>query len=178
MKLTFRSLGDRVFREFPREDQANGGLDLAGRDGGLLRVAGELAGIGSYARVSREMSTWGRDSKETKEGNELTETFEDVVDERVENVHRLVRDANVGMDLLQDLVDVGRVGFDALLFLLFLVLVTSDGSFLDSLLRRGSFATVGGADGSLSGSRSHFCEVQIVEPSHEGKVSVRTTGNA
>ena len=38
----------------------------------------------------------------------LTNALEDVVHERVEDEHRLVRDSRVGVDLLEDLVDVGR----------------------------------------------------------------------
>jgi hypothetical protein len=40
--------------------------------------------------------------------------LEDVVDERVEDEHGLVGDTGVGVDLLEDLVDVGRVGLLAL----------------------------------------------------------------
>ena len=36
----------------------------------------------------------------------LTNALEDVVHERVEDEHRLVRDSRVGVDLLEDLVDV------------------------------------------------------------------------
>ena len=36
------------------------------------------------------------------------DALEDVVDERVEDEHGLVGDAGVGVDLLEDLVDVGR----------------------------------------------------------------------
>ena len=43
-------------------------------------------------------------------GRGRTNALKDVVDERVENEHRLVRDTRVGVDLLEDLVDVGRAG--------------------------------------------------------------------
>ena len=105
--------------EFTRQDEADGRLDLAGRDGRLFRVRGELGRLGGDA-------------------------LEDVVDKRVENGHRLVRDTRVGVDLLKDcakvrrhfekkkkflnrkaeltLVDIGRVGlFAGALALLFIV---------------------------------------------------------
>ena len=71
------ALGDRVLGELAGEDEADGGLDLAGRDRRLFRVGRELRGLGGDA-------------------------LEDVVDERVEDRHRLVRDACVGVDLLED----------------------------------------------------------------------------
>ena len=66
-----------MLRQFTRQDEANRGLDLAGRDGRLFRIGRELRGLG---------------------GN----TFEDVVDKRVENGHGLVRDTRVWVDLLKD----------------------------------------------------------------------------
>lgn len=56
------------------------GLDLPGRDGGLLVVGSQLAGLG---------------------GN----TLEDVVDERVQDGHSTVGDTSVGVDLLEDCVN-------------------------------------------------------------------------
>lgn len=57
------------------------GLDLSGRDGGLLVVGSELRGLGG-------------------------DTLEDVVDERVQDGHGTVRDTSVGVDLLEDCCDV------------------------------------------------------------------------
>ena len=76
--------------ELTGEHEADGGLDLSGGEGGLLVVRGKLAGLGGDA-------------------------LEDVVDERVHDGHALLGDAGVGVDLLEDLVDIGGVALDALL---------------------------------------------------------------
>ena len=73
-----------------REDEADRGLDLARRDGRAVVVRSELGSLGS-------------------------DTLKDVGNERVEDGHGLVRDTGVGVDLLEDLVDVGRVRLDTLL---------------------------------------------------------------
>ena len=78
-----------VLRQFAGKDEADGGLDLAGREGALLVVAAQLAGFGSAL-------------------------LEDVVDERVHDGHGALGDASVGVNLLQHLVDVGGVGLRAL----------------------------------------------------------------
>jgi len=39
------ALGDGVLGKLTGEDEADGGLDLAGRDGGLLVVGGKLGGL-------------------------------------------------------------------------------------------------------------------------------------
>ena len=72
-----RALRDGVFGKLTREDETDRGLDLAGRNGRLLVVGGELGGLG---------------------GNAL----EDVVDERVQDRHGTVGDTGVGVDLLED----------------------------------------------------------------------------
>jgi len=100
------ALRDGVLGKLTREHEANGGLDLARREGGLLVVGGELSSLASNA-------------------------LEDVVDERVHDAHALLADAGVGVDLLEHLVDVGGVGFDALLAAL--LLVAGGGDFLGSL---------------------------------------------
>jgi hypothetical protein len=41
------TLGDGVLGKLTREDEADRGLDLSGRDGGLLVVGGKLRGLGS-----------------------------------------------------------------------------------------------------------------------------------
>lgn len=56
------------------------GLDLAGRDGGLLVVGSKLAGLGG-------------------------DTLEDVVDERVQDGHGAVGDTSVGVNLLEDWIE-------------------------------------------------------------------------
>ena len=80
------SLRDGVLCKLTRKEKANGSLDLAGRKSALLVVARKLRGFKSKA-------------------------LEDVVDERVQNRHASLGDASVGVNLLQHLVDVRRVGF-------------------------------------------------------------------
>lgn len=63
--------------ELTRQDEADGGLDFARRDGGLLIVRSELASLGC-------------------------DTLEDVVDERVQDGHGAVGDTGVRVDLLED----------------------------------------------------------------------------
>jgi hypothetical protein len=89
-----------VLGELAGEDEADGGLDLAGGDGGLLVVARELGGLGG-------------------------ELLEDVVDEGVHDGHGLGRDADVGVHLLQHLEDVDLVGLHALLRPLLALLVAA-----------------------------------------------------
>ena len=55
-------------------------------------------------------------------GSFTSDALEDVVDEGVHDGHRLVGDTSVGVDLLEDLVDVGGVGFLPGLLLVFSVL--------------------------------------------------------
>ena len=75
--------------ELTGEEEAHGSLDLAGGEGGLLVVAGEAGCL---------------------EGKAL----EDVVDEGVEDGHAALGDAGVGVDLLEDLVDVRGVRLGSL----------------------------------------------------------------
>ena len=84
------AFGDGVLGELTGEDEAHGGLDLAGGEGGLLVVAGELARLKCHL-------------------------LEDVVDERVHDGHAALGDAGVGVHLLEHLVDVGGVALGALL---------------------------------------------------------------
>ena len=93
------ALGDGVLGELAGEDEADGGLDLPGGDGGLLVVAGELGGLGG-------------------------ELLEDVVDEGVHDGHGLGGDADIGVDLLEHLEDVDFIGLHAFLRLLLPLLVT------------------------------------------------------
>lgn len=78
------------------QDEADGGLDLARRDGRLLAVVGEARRLHGDA-------------------------LEDVVDERVHDRHGLRRRARVGVHLLQHAVDVDRERLVALLLPLRLV---------------------------------------------------------
>ena len=71
--------------ELTGEDEADSGLDLARSDGGLLVVASKAGGLGGDA-------------------------VEDIVDEGVHDGHGLGRDTSVGVNLLEDLVDVDLVG--------------------------------------------------------------------
>lgn len=90
---TFR---DGVLGKLSGKDQSAGGLDLSRRDGGSVVVDGQL---GCFSGDS----------------------LENVGDERVQDGHGLVGDTSVGVDLLEDLVDVGRVGLDPSLGSLLLV---------------------------------------------------------
>ena len=78
------ALGHGVLGKLTGEEQADGRLDLAGREGALLVVAGQAGGLKG-------------------------EALEDVVDERVQDGHSALGDAGVGVNLLQHLVDVGAV---------------------------------------------------------------------
>ena len=75
---------DGVFAQFSGQVEANGSLDLAAGDRVLLVVVSQSGGLG---------------------GN----TLEDVVDEGVHDAHGLAGDASVGVNLLQDLVDIDGV---------------------------------------------------------------------
>ena len=87
------ALGHGVLGELAREHEADGRLDLAGRERRLLGEAAQLGGL---------------------EGDAL----EDVVDERVHDRHALLGDARVRVHLLEHLVDVRRVRLGARLLLL------------------------------------------------------------
>jgi hypothetical protein len=89
-----------VLGELAGEDEADGGLDLAGRNGRLLVVPRQLG------RLRRQL-------------------LEDVVDEGVHDGHGLGRDANVRMHLLQHLEDVDLVRLHRLLRLLLPLLLAT-----------------------------------------------------
>ena len=88
------ALGHGVLGQLAGEQQADGGLNLPGRDGGALVVVSQARGFTGDA-------------------------LKDVVDEGVHDAHGLGGDAGVGVDLLQDLVDIDGVallpGLSALL---------------------------------------------------------------
>jgi len=111
----FCALRDGVLGEFTGQDKTNAGLDFPRRYGRLLGVLGEL---GCLRR----------------------DALEDIVDERVEDGHGLVRDTRIRVDLLEDLVDVRRVGLLARLLALLLLTV---GSRRGRLLGRGLLASLG-----------------------------------
>ena len=83
------ALRDGVLGEFTGEDESDSGLDLAGGEGMLLVVSDELGGL---------------------EGDLL----EDVVDERVHDLHGSLGDTGLGVDLLEDSVDVDGEGLGSL----------------------------------------------------------------
>ena len=117
------TLGDGVLGQLTGEDETDGGLDLTRRDGGAVVVRSELGSLGG-------------------------DTLEDVRDERVEDGHGLVRDTSVGVDLLEDLVDVRRVRLDPLLGALLATLGLGGGG-LGGL--SGSLGSTGGGLGGLGG---------------------------
>ncbi len=111
------------------EEEADGGLDLARGDSGPLVVARETAGLG---------------------GNSL----EDIDNEGVHDVHALLGDTSVGVNLLQDTVDVGGVG-GVVSLLLLLRLPLSGGDFLHLLVLLGGGGSSGGSGCSgSSGGRA------------------------
>jgi len=124
---------DGVLGQLTGQDETDRGLDLAGGDGGLLVVGGKLGGLGG-------------------------DTLENVVDEGVEDRHGTVGNTSVRVDLLQDLVNVRRVGL--LAGLSALLLVARGGGLLASILLLGS---LGGGGGGLRGGLlvgglgGHFC---------------------
>ena len=75
-----------MFGQFSGEEETDSGLDFPGGDGGPLVVVGKT---GSFS------------------GN----TLEDVVDEGVHDALGLGRESDIGVNLLQDVVDVDSVGF-------------------------------------------------------------------
>jgi hypothetical protein len=109
------SLRDSMLGKLSRKEKSDGGLDLSGGEGRLLVVAGQLGGL---------------------QGDAL----EDIVHEGVQDGDTSLGDTNVGVDLLEDLVDVRGVGLGS----------------LGSLLASGDL--LGGLGGFLSnsGGLGHF----------------------
>lgn len=114
------SFGDGVLGKLSWEEESDSRLDLSGGESVLLVVSHQLGGL---------------------KGN----LFEDVVDERVHDVHRSLGDSGFGVHLLEDSVDVYGEGFGSSL-LLFVLSV-----FLCSLLNFGSGGSFGGSGGLLGG---------------------------
>ena len=95
--LVRRELGDGfgsfrhgVLGEFSGKHETDRSLNLATGESGLFVVGGKLTRF-------------------------TGDTFKDIVDEGVHDGHTLLADSSIGVDLLQDLVDVRRVRFHALL---------------------------------------------------------------
>jgi hypothetical protein len=86
---TFR---DSVLCQFTGQDQTNRSLNFTRRDGGTLVISSQFGSLGS-------------------------DTFENVIDKRVHDGHGLVGDTGFGVDLFEDLVNVGRVGLFSRLLL-------------------------------------------------------------
>ena len=84
------SLRDGVLGQLSGKDQTDGGLDFPAGDGGTLVVVG-------------------------KTGSFTGDSLKDVVDKGVHDAHGLAGDTSVGVDLLQDLVDVDGVTLTSLL---------------------------------------------------------------
>ena len=85
-------------------------------------------------------------------GSLTSDALEEVVNERVHDAHSLVRDTSVGVDLLQNLVDVDAIGFLAPL----LVLLLGTISIEPSSFRRSSSSSRLGRLGSATGSGGRF----------------------
>jgi len=75
-----------VLGEFTRKQKFNGSLNFTGRKSSSLVVSDELGGFQSNS-------------------------FKDIVDEGVHNVHGLLGDTSIRVDLLQDFVDIKGEGF-------------------------------------------------------------------
>ena len=79
------SLRDSVLDEVTRKDELDSGLYLTGGDGGLLVALSKTTGLGS-------------------------DPLKQIVDHGVEDTHGLGMDTSVGVDLLQNPLDVDGVG--------------------------------------------------------------------
>ena len=119
------TLRNSVLGQLSREEKTDSGLDLARSDGGLLVVTGKTARLG---------------------GN----TLEDILDEGVHDLHSLLGDTSVGVNLLQHTVDVGGVGSIVALLPPLLIIISS--GLLDSLLGLVLLLSrLGGSGGLLGG---------------------------
>ena len=84
------AFGNGVSGELTGEDESDGGLDLTAGEGLSLVVSDESGGF-------------------------TGDSLENVVDERVHDGHGLLGDTGLGVDLLEDSVDIDGEGFDSLL---------------------------------------------------------------
>ena len=103
------SLGNGVLSELTGEEESDGGLDLAGGESVFLVISDKLAGFGS-------------------------ELLEDVSNEGVHDAHGSLGDTGLGVDLLENSVDVDGES------LLSSSLLGGSGLFGNSLLGWGSFS--------------------------------------
>ena len=109
-----------------REEEPHRSLDLTGGDGGPLVVV-------------------------SKTGSLSSNSLKEIIDKRVHDAHGLGGDTSVGVDLLEDLVDVDSVGLLPLVLLLLLVALGDGLGGLAGLL--GSFSrNLGRHDDGLVGS--------------------------
>ena len=95
--------------QFSGEKESDSSLDLPRGDGRLLVLLGQFASFGGDA-------------------------FEDVVDERVHDAHRFARDSDIGVNLLQNVVDVDSVAFLSLPLALLLASTSNLSAFLSGAL--------------------------------------------
>ena len=105
------ALRDGVLGELTGEDETSSSLDLAGGDGGLARELGEPGGLES-------------------------DLLKGVVDKRVHDRHGALGHTAVGVDLLEDLVDVRRVRLDGLLARHFWGLIKWDVKNVENLSKK------------------------------------------
>lgn len=142
--------------KFTRKDESDRGLDLSRRDGRSVVVRSKLGSLS---------------------GNSL----EDVRDKRVEDSHGLVRNTSVGVDLLEDLVDVRRVRLDPLLGPLLGTVFGSSGSLgsLGGSLGRSSGGFGGLGSRSLGSDRlgSHRMTNSSVRRRRSSRLNYRTPGH-
>ena len=87
---SFGSLRHSVFGQFPGQNETNGGLDVPGADGSTLSVLSQLGGLSCNL-------------------------LEGVIGKGVHDAHGLAGDAGVGVNLLENFVDVDGVGLLPLL---------------------------------------------------------------
>ena len=90
------ALRDGVLSQLSGEEEPHRSLDLPGGDGGPLVVVSQTGSLSS-------------------------DSAEDIVDKRVHDAHGLAGDTGVGVDLLQNLVDVDGIGLLPLSLALLLV---------------------------------------------------------
>ena len=127
------AFADCVLGQFARQEETDGGLDFARGDGLLLVLERETRGFGSDA-------------------------LEDIVDEGVHDAHGLGGDSDIGMDLLQDVVDVNSVGFLSLS----LPLLLARSSDLATLLSSTLLSLLGDLRGLFSALGRCWCTVRHV----------------
>jgi len=84
------AFGNGVSGELTGEDESDGGLDLTAGESLSLVVSDESGGF-------------------------TGDSLEDIVDEGVHDAHGLLGDTGLGVDLLEDSVDIDGEGFDSLL---------------------------------------------------------------